>query len=165
MPFSESDIWRFANTARGTPNEDVWVRAGARPVRRPMLVREPTFGYAAREVAPGTFKFQAVEFVTTRNGTQMMKTHDPHEPLLTEQEMLQQGYDTMQLIDQARKQRIGLPQYQWRYHAIAWKDLWEEPAGTEPSSYDSIHQGEAYRRAIEQGYQFDPAASADPPDI
>ena len=123
MPFSESDIWRYANTARGAPNEDLWVRAGAKPVRRPALGRQATLGYAARETAPGAYTFQAVIHVASRNGEGMMKTLDPHGRLLSEQEVQQQGYDTSRLIAQTRRQRIGLPQFQWRHHVIAWSDL------------------------------------------
>ncbi len=45
----------------------------------------PEYGYAARETAPGAYKFQAVVYVASRSGEVMTKTVDPHARLLTEQ--------------------------------------------------------------------------------
>jgi hypothetical protein len=86
--------------------------------------RQPELAYAARETAPGAYKFQAVVNVGSRNGEQMIKTFDPHARLLTEQETRQLGHDTIRLVANAREQRIGLPQFQWRHHTISWQDLW-----------------------------------------
>lgn len=87
-------------------------------------MRQPTLGFAARETAPGSYKFQAVVFTTSRTGEPMAKTFDPRARLLTEQETRQLGYDTTRLVERARKQRIGLPAFAWRHHAISWQDLW-----------------------------------------
>ena len=87
-------------------------------------MRRPELGFKAVETAPGAYKFQAVIYVAARNGTDMMKTFDPHGRLLTEQETTDLGYDTTRLIERARRQRISLPEFQWRHHAIAWTDLW-----------------------------------------
>lgn len=86
--------------------------------------RQPTLGFAARETAPGAYKFQAVVHVASRTGEAMTKTFDPHARLLTEQETRQLGYDTVRLVEAAQEQRVGLPCYQWRYHTVAWQDLW-----------------------------------------
>ena len=87
-------------------------------------MRKPDVGFAARETAPGTYKFQAVVFVASRNGRDMTKTFDPCARLLDEQETRQLGYDTTRLIERTRRQRISLPEFQWRHHALAWTDLW-----------------------------------------
>jgi hypothetical protein len=87
-------------------------------------MREPELGFAARETAPGAYKFQAVIFTASRSGEPMPKTFDPHARLLDEQEVRQLGYDTIRLIEQAREQRIGLPCFAWRHHAISYQDLW-----------------------------------------
>jgi len=84
----------------------------------------PEYGYAARETAPGAYKFQAVVYVASRSGEAMTKTVDPHARLLTEQETRQLGYDTIRLVAAAQAQRIGLPCFDWRHHTIAWQDLW-----------------------------------------
>jgi hypothetical protein len=86
-------------------------------------MRRPELGFAARETAPGANKFQLVIFVASRNGEQMMKTYNPHDRLLSEQETREQGYNTSRLIEKARRQRISLPQYEWRHYAISWQDL------------------------------------------
>jgi hypothetical protein len=91
---------------------------------REQAVRRPELGFAARETAPGTYKFQAVVFVAARNGKDMVKTLDPHAKLLTEQQTAQLGYDTTRLVKRARKQRISSPSFEWRHHTIVWKDLW-----------------------------------------
>src|SRR5437870_5203313 len=62
----------------------------------------PELGFAARETAPGVYKFQEVLYVTSRNGEQMMKTYNPHDRLLSEQETQQLGYNTKRLIEKAR---------------------------------------------------------------
>jgi hypothetical protein len=87
-------------------------------------MRRPELGFAARETAPGRYKFQAVIFVASRNGRDMTKTFDPHARLLDEQEVEQLGYNTTGLIERTRRQRISLPEFQWRHRAIAWGDLW-----------------------------------------
>jgi hypothetical protein len=87
-------------------------------------MRKPELGFAARETAPGTFKFQAVIFVASRNGEQMMKTYKPHDRLLSEQETRELGYNTERIVGKARRQRISLPQFEWRHHVITWQDLW-----------------------------------------
>jgi hypothetical protein len=86
--------------------------------------QQPEVGYAARETAPGAYIFQEVVFVAARNGQEMTKTVDPHARLLTEPEVRQLGYDTIRLVAAAQKQRISLPCFEWRHHAIAWQDLW-----------------------------------------
>jgi len=85
---------------------------------------KPTLGFAARETAPGIYKFQAVIFTATRTGEPMAKTFDPDARLLTEQETRQLGYDTLRLVEKAQAQRVGLPGFEWRYHTVAWQDLW-----------------------------------------
>ena len=87
-------------------------------------MNKPQLGFAARETAPGMYKFQTVVYTASRNGEAMTKTLNPHERLLSEQETQQLGYDTKQLIEQAKRQRIGLPCFQWRHHTISWQDLW-----------------------------------------
>ena len=87
-------------------------------------MRRPEVGYAARETSLGIYKFQKVVYVASRNGQEMTKTLDPHARLLSEQETRKHGYDTTRLVEQARRQRISLPQFQWRHHAISWQDLW-----------------------------------------
>ena len=87
-------------------------------------MRRPELGFAARETAPGAYKFQAVVFVAARNGQDMTKTFDPHARLLSERETKELGYDTSQLIERARRQRVGLPCFEWRHHAISYQDLW-----------------------------------------
>jgi len=87
-------------------------------------MRKPELGFKAVETAPGAYKFQAVVFVASRNGRDMTKTFDPHARLLDEQETRELGYNTTSLIERARRQRISLPEFQWRHHAIAWQDLW-----------------------------------------
>jgi len=57
-------------------------------------MRRAELGFAAREIAPGTYKFQAVVFVASRNGRDMTKTFDPHARLLDEQETREVGYIT-----------------------------------------------------------------------
>ena len=87
-------------------------------------MRRPELGFVARETAPGAYKFQFVVYVASRNGDGMTKTFDPHAKLLSEQKTKQLGFDTNLLIERARRQRISLPQYEWRHHAISWQDLW-----------------------------------------
>ena len=89
-----------------------------------MTERRPQLGFAARETAAGIYKFQAVVHVAARNGQDMTKTLDPHDRLLSEQETHQLGYDTTRLVERARKQRVGLPCFEWRHHAISWQDVW-----------------------------------------
>jgi|SRR6266566_5822195 len=98
---------------------------------RERAMGKPQVGFAARETAAGTYKFQAVVYVAARNGGEMTKTLDPHAKLLTGQQTAQLGYDTTRLVDKARKQRIGLPQFEWRHHAISYQDLWEQPTRTD----------------------------------
>src|SRR5690242_12544614 len=45
-------------------------------------MRKPELGFAARETAQGTYKFQAVVYTASRNGEAMTKTLDPHGKLL-----------------------------------------------------------------------------------
>jgi hypothetical protein len=87
-------------------------------------MRKPELGFTARETAPGAYQFQAVIYTASRTGEPMPKTLNPHDRLLDEQEVRQLGYDTIRLIKIAQEQRAGLPEYQWRYHAINWQDLW-----------------------------------------
>ena len=87
-------------------------------------MRRPELGFAARETAAGVYKFQAVVHVAARNGEQMMKTYNPHDRLLSEQETRELGYNTERIVGKARRQRIRLPQFEWRHYAIAWQDLW-----------------------------------------
>src|SRR5690348_12140590 len=100
-------------------------------------MRRPELGFAARETAPGTYTFQAVVFVASRNGTDMTKTFNPHDKLLSEQETRELGYDTGRIIEKARNQRISLPQYDWRHSAISWQELYgeESSATTQEPEY------------------------------
>jgi hypothetical protein len=61
-------------------------------------MRRPELGFAARETAPGKFTFQAVVHVASRNGEQMMKTFNPHDRLLSEQETRELGYNTERIV-------------------------------------------------------------------
>jgi len=87
-------------------------------------MRKPELGFAARETAQGTYKFQAVVYTASRNGEAMTKTLDPHGKLLSEQETRQLGYDTNRLVERAKRERVGLPCFQWRHHTISFQDLW-----------------------------------------
>jgi hypothetical protein len=87
-------------------------------------MRKPELGFAARETASGAYQFQAVVYVASRSSESMTKTFDPHARLLDEQETQRLGYDTKRLIEQAKRQRVGLPCFEWRHHTISWQDLW-----------------------------------------
>ena len=87
-------------------------------------MRHPELGFAARETAPNTYTFQAVIFVASRNGETMTKTFNPHDRLLNEQEARELGYNTERIVGKARRQRISLPQFEWRHHTISYQDLW-----------------------------------------
>ena len=89
-------------------------------------MRHPELGFAARETAPGQYKFQAVIFVASRNGNDMTKTFNPHDRLLNEAETRELGYATERIKAKAREQRISLPQYDWRHHAISWQEVYGE---------------------------------------
>jgi hypothetical protein len=71
-------------------------------------MRRPELGFAARETAFDTYKFQLVVYTASRNGQDMTKTFDPHARLLSEQETKQLGYDTDQLIYRSLAQRVSV---------------------------------------------------------
>src|ERR1700687_3020450 len=103
-------------------------------------MRSPELGFAARETTPGQYKFQAVVFVASRTGTDMTKTFDPHATLLSEKETRELGYDTGRIIEKARRQRISLPQFEWRHYAISWQDVYGEDTSvtTEAPEYNDL---------------------------
>src|SRR5690348_2821949 len=103
-------------------------------------MRRPELGFAARETAPGAYKFQTVVFVASRNGEQMTKTFHPHDKLLSEQETRELGYATSRIIEKARTQRLSLPQYDWRHSAISWQEVYGEgtSATTQAPEYSDL---------------------------
>ncbi len=71
--------------------------------------KQPTLGFAARETAPGAYKFQAVVFVASRNGENMTKTMYPHAHLLPESRVAGLGYATRSIIEKVQAQRETVP--------------------------------------------------------
>src|SRR5947209_1857688 len=74
-----------------------------------MSKRQPELSFAARETAPGTYKFQGVIIYPSRSGSSMTRTLFPHAHLLSEQKVSQLGYDTRALIEKHQAQRVTLP--------------------------------------------------------
>jgi len=72
-------------------------------------MRKPDFGFAARETALGTYKFQAVIHYPSQTGQPMMRTAFPHAHLLSEQKVERLGYDTRGMIEQAQALRVAQP--------------------------------------------------------
>lgn len=72
-------------------------------------MKRPELGFAPRETAAGTYKFQAVVRHPSRTGTPMTKTLFPHAHLLSEQKVAQLGYDTRALIEKQQAQRVTVP--------------------------------------------------------
>ena len=113
-------------------------------------MRRPELGFAARETTPGQYKFQAVIFVASRNGKDMTKTFDPHARLLSEGETKELGYDTDRIIEKARRQRISLPQFDWRHYAISWQDVYGEEMSSGGKEPEPSREPQVYNEFSEQ---------------
>jgi hypothetical protein len=116
-------------------------------------MRRPELAFAPREVAPGTYKFQAVYGHPSRTGTPMTKTLFPHAHLLSEPKVSDLGYDTAALIAQHRTLRATIEggEAQRRRAQLPQVTLTEIAKRQEERQREAIAEAE---EMIEAAYRF-----------